>query len=103
MDAGPEDAGEGGAAGDGAFLLRLAWVAWGGGGGWGYPYGGWGGVEAMVAGAGAIRIPTPIMTAVGCGTDTSMRTSATSPILNTMRSLESRQVTVARVGASVRP
>jgi hypothetical protein len=58
-DVGPEDAGDGGAAGAG--LLRLA-------------------SPRPQLGAGTIRTPMRTMIIVGCGTDTSGRTSATSPL-----------------------
>jgi len=60
-DVGPEDAGAGGVVGDGAGLLRLA-------------------SPRPPPGAGTIRTPMRTMIIVGCGTDTSGRTSATSPL-----------------------
>jgi hypothetical protein len=54
---GPEDDGDGGAAGDGDGPLRLASLR-------------------PLRGVGAIRTPIRTMTIVGCGTGTSGRTSA---------------------------
>lgn len=85
VDVGPEEAGDGGGAGDGAFLLRLASVAGDGAGA---------GAIRMVAGAGAIRM----VVVAGAGTGTG-GTAATSPMVGIDTEYKSRRVGSLALGS----
>jgi hypothetical protein len=87
VDVGPEEAGDGGGAGDGAFLLRLASVAGDGAGA---------GAIHMVAGAGAIRMA--MVTVVGGGAAGTSGTVATSPMVGNTEH-ESRRVRSLAMGS----